>query len=267
MESITDYNLSLRLWFDILDARESYRKHMDEPQPETQQAVPPTPSVAEPAVPPAPRPSQPLPPHPAFSSAVTLRRTPVQIWAVLFVLVIAVCVGTTYIWQQQKIKTLQTQKLAADTAVEKISDQLVILQKATDADTTATNLLKLPELSIQITLPAALSDMTYAVTSTSPVGSHANTTVGLSTLGLITLDSQCDASKSPLGWLSKTAGIYPTKTTEENSSGTLVKQYSTYYISYKAPQAQCSDLKAVQAKETSDIDALPTWSTVIQTIP
>lgn len=208
---------------------------------------------------PTPRPSEPLPPHPAFATVVKLRHSRRPLWVVLAVILIVAGTYGSYYWQHRKVNTLRSQAAAASQTINTLKGQVSVLQKQTAPS--ATGVLKIPELGIQVTLPSKLSDMTYAVTD----HSASTTSVGLSTLGLITLDPLCVASQAPLGLLTKTNGQYPITTATPGGNRELVKQYSSYYIAYESPLAlTCSKIKTAQTLQTTDTAALPTWSTAIQ---
>lgn len=124
--------------------------------------------------------------------------------------------------------------------------------KSNTKTTTTSNILKIPELGIEITLPNSLKDLTYAVINQTPVNGEADISVGLSTMSLTNLDPQCAASQSPIGVLSKADGQYPVSPNIDNNSGALVKQYSTYYIAFAGSQAACSSSTSTQNIQTSD---------------
>lgn len=208
------------------------------------------------------RPSEPLPPHPAFATIVKVRHSRRPLWIALAIIVVVAASYSTYYWQHQKLKTAQSQKTTAEQMITSLNTQVAELQKSTT--TPSKNVLTVPELGIEVTVPSKLSDMTYAVLNETAVAGHSNTSIGLSTLGLITLDPKCNAAQAPLGTLSKTAGKYPAIPTINNSSGQLLTQYSTYYLAYEAPQTACSSSTTTQSQEITDIGLLPKWSTAIQ---
>ena len=103
------------------------------------------------------------------------------------------------------------------------------------------NIVKIPELGVQFTVPDGLKDMAYKVSGN-------DLTAYLSTKALNTAEGgKCDittasaakGSVPPLGFLVKTTGQYPASPTSENASGTLVKQFSTYYIAHRSAGMSC----------------------------
>lgn len=56
------------------------------------------------------------------------------------------------------------------------------------------------------------------------------------------------------------SGQYPTKEFNAmNASGSLVKQFNSFYIVYASPQSACSDSQAEVPKELAEFkEALPT---------
>jgi hypothetical protein len=80
----------------------------------------------------------------------------------------------------------------------------------------------------------------------------------LTTKSLLASDPACSANKGPVGAISKVAGTYPAQPTNENSAGSLVKQFSGYYIALGTPQAACSDNKATNDLNSSQLAALKT---------
>lgn len=100
------------------------------------------------------------------------------------------------------------------------------------------NIKKIPELSIQITVPDSIKDLVYTSQTTSSNG-QSMPVADFSTQNLTAMEPACVSSNSTaLGRLSKTNGQYPADASTAN--GKLIKQFSTYYISYTAPQASCA---------------------------
>jgi len=107
------------------------------------------------------------------------------------------------------------------------------------------NIIKFPNLGVEITVPDSIKDITYSSvnTATFPQG-LSGTIINLSTAFLTKLDKDCSDTgmAPPLGALSKVNGQYPTDATIDNSVGQLIKQYPNYYISFSGPQAACSSV-------------------------
>jgi len=101
------------------------------------------------------------------------------------------------------------------------------------------NQVVIPELGITLTVPNAIKDLQY--TAVAKVSAQNVSSVDLTTKSLVTAEPACDttgASPSAFGRLSKTNGQYPSD--PSLASGRLVKQFSSFYISYVAPQASCA---------------------------
>jgi len=143
-------------------------------------------------------------------------------------------------------------KTTVTTATKNTTTATSNANKSKAKTATTPNILKIPELGIEISLPNSLKDLTYAVNNQTPVNGEANISVGLSTVSLANLDPQCATSQSPIGILSKTSGQYPVSPTIDNTSGVLVEQYSTYYIAFAGSQAACSASTSTQNIQTSD---------------
>jgi hypothetical protein len=78
----------------------------------------------------------------------------------------------------------------------------VTVTKTVPTTTTAANVLKIPELGVQITLPETMSKVSYSYESQSTVPGQ----YGLSDAALVAQDPSCTSSNSPLGtiWISDT---------------------------------------------------------------
>jgi hypothetical protein len=125
------------------------------------------------------------------------------------------------------------------------------------------NIIKLPDLGIQVTFPNSLADLTYAIGQENSFGTGTTGTAAyLSTDALAQADPDCVASSSPnssngghvgnpLGTLAKINGTYPSKTTTA-SSGQLELQEKGYYIAFQGSTYDCSQTKSVQTMQTND---------------
>ena len=124
--------------------------------------------------------------------------------------------------------------------------------------TSTTTVVKLTKLGVELTVPNSISDLTFSVQKATTVNSEPSQSVNLSTSALAKLDSKCaaDGTTPALGNLSKTNGQYPSSATVDNTSGTLVMQFSTYYIGYTSPQSACSSKTAAETTATSDLTDL-----------
>jgi len=108
------------------------------------------------------------------------------------------------------------------------------------AAATNQNVVKIPELGIQITVPDNIKDLTYQV-HTGTVNGKQATFAFFSTAALAHLDAGCSPSIAPLGSLERGDFQYPTNDPYAAPTyGVLVKQFPTFYISAGFPQAACS---------------------------
>lgn len=137
------------------------------------------------------------------------------------------------------------------------------------------DLIKIPQLGIEISVPASLEDLTYATGAENSFGSGTTGTgAWLSTKALAAADANCTASTGananggytggPLGVIAKINGTYPTNPTD--SSGDLVLQESGYYIAYQPSQSACSTSQSVETIQTNDVEALKISNATVQLI-
>lgn len=106
------------------------------------------------------------------------------------------------------------------------------------------NTVKVPELGIQLTVPAEIKDLTYKIGHSGAFKNGQNGVDALfSTTSLTAVDSKCGTDFGPLGVLTMGAGQYPSDdpTAAIDYGGNLVKQFPTFFISYTGPQAGCSE--------------------------
>ncbi len=118
--------------------------------------------------------------------------------------------------------------------------------KTTTPATTPTpnqNIVKIPELGIQITVPDSLKDLTYSAAKNESGEAIAN----FSTTSLTNLDAACSGQ---LGTLTQIKGQYGAP-----EGPGLVKQFSTFYIAYDTSMSQCSmdnaDANALQLRQST----------------
>lgn len=155
-------------------------------------------------------------------------------------------------------------KDSANSTYSNVADTINTKQ-TTNTQSSTTDVIKISELGIEFTIPTTLKDLSYKVINvdySSPGNNDLGTypTAYLSTKALNTTEGgKCDITSAsvtkgtvpPLGFLTKTTGQYPTAPTADNSTGTLVKQFSTYYIAYRSAGMSCFS-------ETSNIDTVTT---------
>jgi len=172
-------------------------------------------------------------------------------WLLILILLAAAAAGIYY-WQHKKVSDLNAQLKDANNQVNSISDQFAAYKNQVGNATTTgqPTTVAIKELGLQLTVSSDLKDLTYKVISvnykkpTNNLGTYP--TAFLSTKALDGLESgKCAAtnfktdSVPPLGYLTKTTGTYPASPTADNSTGTLVKQFSGYYIAWRAPASDC----------------------------
>ena len=142
-------------------------------------------------------------------------------------------------------------------------------QSSTKSTVTNANIIKFPELGVEITVPESIKDITYSSvnTPTFPQG-LSGTIINLSTDSLTKLDKECSNTgmAPPLGALSKVNGQYPKNPTVDNSAGQLVKQYPDYYIGFSGPQAACSSVDSTSNVALSDLGLLKSSLSTINLI-
>jgi Tfp pilus assembly protein PilE len=110
------------------------------------------------------------------------------------------------------------------------------------------NVVKLPELGIQISVPNDIKDLKYQVHTGALRNGNQATFAFFTTAALTGLDSDCSASSAPLGSLEKANGQYPSGDQYAALDyGRMVKQFPTFYISAGLPQAACSTHASVNA--------------------
>lgn len=162
--------------------------------------------------------------------------------------------GVWYFMAQSAKKT----KEANEAEISSLQKQIDELGKktATSGSTTTTkstdDSFKFNELGIKLSLDSSVSDLYYSVLS--------KNSVGLSTKRLDSYGKYCLAGESPLGIL-KVEDVGPLDSTDPNYSpdrsvGALVKQLGTKYVYFMGPQASCSEVKAGEILQTTQLAAL-----------
>jgi hypothetical protein len=126
----------------------------------------------------------------------------------------------------------------------------------------ATTTLELSALGIDIIVPNAINDMTYAAPNPANGGGY-----GISTKTLTSQDANCIATGNnpPLGNFFKVPGQYSSGSTPP---GKLARQFATYYIAWSSPQAPCSSSSAVtQLANTRALDLENSFKTIEEVPP
>ena len=189
-------------------------------------------------------------------------KTMTMIIGVIILVLIIGCVYGVYSWQHSKVTKLESTNSALTTTTSSLEAQLNSADKNLTADQAIidSNTVSVPTLGFSLSVPSALKDLTVAA-KTNPTKLTVNgvsvtpTEVNLSSTSLAALDSACSTANGALGVLSKTSGQYPTTPTATNSSGTLVEQFTTYYLAYSTPAA-CSKTASVNTQQSSLVSEL-----------
>lgn len=132
-------------------------------------------------------------------------------------------------------------------------------QPSTKDSNPTTTTLELSALGVDMTVPNAIEDLTYAAPNVS--GGY-----GISTKTLTNDDAQCIATGSapPLGDFFKGTGKYPGLTA---AHGRLAKQFVDFYIAWNSPQAPCSANTTVTKLANNDMQLLEQSFDTIEEIP
>ena len=184
------------------------------------------------------------------------------ILAVVIILLVIGGVYGVYSWQQKKVTQANNLNTSLSAEVASLQAELSTVNKnlATARATLANPAINFTTLGISLSVPPSLRDLT-STPNTNPTKLTVNgasvtpTEVNLSSTSLATLDNACSTASGALGILSKTTGQYPATPTTTNSSGTLVEQFSSYYIAYSAPVA-CSKTASTNTTQTSLVSDL-----------
>lgn len=179
---------------------------------------------------------------------------------ILLALVVVGGVYGVYGWQHNKVTQLTSENSALNAQLSTVQNELKAAQKlATTPPTTpraTSTSISFSALGISLNLPNnTLANITMQTnpTPTKLIVNGASVSpieVKLSTLELSSLDGACSTANAALGVISKTPGTYPTSPTSANSSGSLIEQFSGYYIAYSAPLA-CSKTASVNTAQTA----------------
>ena len=164
---------------------------------------------------------------------------PIGIISIITAVVIIAGAGFTV---YARHKNVNTKKVAAATATQTNTGQPA--STTTTQPAPSLNVIKVPELGIQITVPDSIKDLIYKVGTATLHDARQETYVEFSTTALTTADSSCGTSFGPLGSLAKITGQYPTSFSDSDPPieyGQLVKQFPTFFISASFPNGgNCS---------------------------
>jgi len=195
-------------------------------------------------------------------SGVKSPKSMTTILGIVILVIVIGCIYGVYSWQHSKVSSLETKNSSLTAATTILEAQLNNADKNLTADQAIidSNTVSVPTLGFSLSVPSTLKDLTVAA-KTNPTkltvggASVTPTEVNLSSTSLVALDSACSTANGALGVLSKTTGQYPTAPTASNSSGTLVEQFTTYYLAYSAPTA-CSKTATVNTQQSSLVSEL-----------
>lgn len=161
---------------------------------------------------------------------------------VVLVLVIVALIGTVG-WLVYKNHHKTTTAAITTTSATKptTSTTTKTTTKTTTTTPSTTTVVKIPELSIEITVPNSIDDLTYHYTSSTSGSGAKELTADLSTSSLAAQVSSCTANSSTDSANFDALGVLGNYQGQFSSAPdfTLVKQYSTYYIAYNEPQDTC----------------------------
>jgi hypothetical protein len=205
--------------------------------------------------------SQPTPPVQPKKSHKGLKVTGI-------ILLVLLLLGTSgfgaYTWMQNS--QLKADLSSRDSKIDDLNKQVSKLtadSKSASETPKTDNTFEINELGISIVLPDAAKDATYSYTGKTSASGIDTSTVSISTKTLTDLDKACSSFgiAPALGALNKVTGQYPKDANAQTTSGTLVKQFSGYYIAYGSPQSTCS------AKEPANFtDTLMKFKTALSSV-
>ena len=130
------------------------------------------------------------------------------------------------------------------------------------------NIVKFPELGIEITVPDSIKDLTYVTEyQTDSTNGKPITYARLTTKSLEQLDSSCSASDSALGVITKGIGTYPGQNPPTfDNYGDLQKQLTGFFIGYSRSKAACSQTASTLTVQSQQTDVLVSSLTTIKPI-
>ncbi|MEO8785021.1 MAG: hypothetical protein ABI221_01730 [Candidatus Saccharimonadales bacterium] len=191
------------------------------------------------------------------------------LWVIIIIVLLAACAFGVYTWQHKQVNSQANQLQSQSSQIQDLQAQVSKLQadaKKAAATTPSLNVIKIPELGIQITVPDSLKDLTYTISNSKLTNGQSFTSADLTTKSLLASDPACTTAKWPLGSITKVTGTYPSKPTNDIAAGQLVKQFTGYYIGNVTPQSSCSANKATQDLTISQIAAIKTALSSVTTL-
>lgn len=182
--------------------------------------------------------------------------TRIPIYLILSALVLIIIFISCAIWSYYK--QIEINSLRASVEALKIDKTTLEsrLNSGGQKDSLPNNEMKtltIAELGIKIQLPKGIEDITYEMSNGETDDKKPIIIANFSTESISKLDSACGAGggASPLGALSRVNGPYPNNPTATNSGGMLTKQFTSFYIARRLPQAQCSENLAIEQEATT----------------
>jgi hypothetical protein len=163
---------------------------------------------------------------------------------VVAVLIIGLIIGTGWFIMNKKdgMPKSATEISKGNTKLE-ANPELKQAQSMPSATEIDKNLVKIPELGIQMTVPDSIKDLTYKAYTGGQVQGRPAAAARFSTAALTTLDAKCGPDEMPLGSISTVQGQYPGDSNDINNIdkyGKLFKQFPESYVIVGSPQAGCS---------------------------
>lgn len=169
--------------------------------------------------------------------------------AILVVILTVVIIGGVgYYIANRKDST----KPAASSPTPTTQPQAPEVEPSPPTATSSTDIFKIKELGVQFAIPKSLADLTYHTEQTKLPKSQTGTVAYFSTKKLAQADPKCSDADGGVAAIMKVAGQYPTD--DEYAAGNygrLVKQFSSFYISYDKSSAACSNKPDVEQLRTT----------------
>jgi hypothetical protein len=178
-----------------------------------------------------------------------------------------VVLGVVSLFVYQHNRTQDTGAAANNSQVQTPNDATSKADN-NDAQAQSTNaVVQLPELGIQITVPASIKDLTYVTKQVTLPNNNTATYALLSTTSLTNIDQNCSPASGALGSIGTASGQYPADDPYPVLDyGALLKQFPTFYVTYDGPQGGCSQNTTALSASAVDKGALQASLSSIQPI-
>jgi outer membrane murein-binding lipoprotein Lpp len=172
------------------------------------------------------------------------------LFTLLAIILIAAAAYGGYYWEHTKVAKLNSDVSILNTKVIALTGQVANLQAAakqsqgSSATVPNQNVIKIPALGVQITVPDGIKDLTVSAPSTSSSKGNGVTSVNISTQTISSAIPPCKANA--FGSLSKTPGQYPTSGV---STATWHQQFSSFYLTLSPSVASCAPAPTSQTNQ------------------